>query len=103
MKSLNEILAICPVCNANLKTKFVCRRCKTDLTSLINMRYEAILHRKKAVEAYEQNRFPEMFVHARRSHTLNATSNSAKLLASASLLNHRFKLASFLWKREKMI
>ncbi|OQY12083.1 MAG: hypothetical protein B6I31_03750 [Desulfobacteraceae bacterium 4572_19] len=99
MNSLDENLDICPVCNAKLKTLPVCRRCKTDLGSLISVKSMARQYKDKAVLDYEKNRFQEMYSNARRSYTLDATYDSAMLLSTASLLTYKFELAEFLWKK----
>jgi hypothetical protein len=100
MEPLNYELDNCPVCNAKLRTQSICRRCKADLGPLMNMKSRAAHHMDQAIFAYEKSRFQDMFFHARRSHTLNATPGSTKILACASLLVHKFDLAVFLWKKK---
>lgn len=91
-------MELCPVCNAQLEDSVECHRCKTDLGDIIDTKNAALYHHKKAVAAFEQNRFHDMFFHARRSFTLFYTTDSAKLLACAAIMVNKFELGYTLWK-----
>jgi len=92
-------MELCPVCNAQLEDSVECHRCKTDLGDIIDTKNKALYHQEKAVSAFKNNRFHDMFFHARRSLTLFYTPDSAKLLACAALMVNKFDLGYFLWKK----
>lgn len=96
---LNKLkIETCPVCNARLKSQETCRRCKADLACLADVITEAENHMNQAVDAFNKGQFMEMFSHARKSHTLFCTRNSAKLMGCASLLSGEYNIASLMWK-----
>ncbi|MBF0468317.1 MAG: hypothetical protein HQK61_05470 [Desulfamplus sp.] len=92
-------MTLCPVCNAQLEELRECRRCKTDLGQIMDIRTEALLHKEKATVAFEQSRFHDMFFHARRSFTLYSSTEAAKLFACASVMINKFDLGYDLWKK----
>ncbi len=89
----------CPVCNALIENQRVCRRCKADLGQLMDMENDALQHRQKALRAFEQHQYHEMFFHAGRSRSLLNTSDSSRIFASAAMLTGQFDLAYFLWRQ----
>lgn len=91
-------MTLCPICNEQLEDPGECNHCKTDLRQIMDTKTEAIYHHEKGVAAFEQNRFHEMFFHARRSVTLFYTPDAAKLLACAALMVSRFDLGYVMWK-----
>ncbi|MBF0258617.1 MAG: hypothetical protein HQK62_07235 [Desulfamplus sp.] len=94
-------MTLCPVCNAQLEELRECRRCKTDLGQIMDIRAEAIVHKEKAIAAFEQSRFHDMFFHARRSFNLYSSIEAAKLFACAAVMINRFDLGYSLWKKLK--
>lgn len=90
----------CPVCNNRLNDQSTCRRCKTDLSLLVEVEKEAIIQRELALKAYEKKQFSKMFAHAKRSAALINTSESQRLLAGAAVLVQRYDLAHQLWKKQ---
>lgn len=95
---------ICPVCNEQLEADSrICTSCKTDLGNIIDIKSDAIYHYNRAVSAFEHNRFHDMFFHARRSFTLLSSTESARLLACASVLVDKFNLGYVLWKKVKSL
>ena len=89
----------CPVCNANVHKKPVCRRCKTDLSMLITIEGEAARHTEQARRAFQSNDFNRMFFHAKRACSLRTTPESLVLHATSAILTRRFDVALGLWKR----
>lgn len=94
-------MTICPVCNAQLEDLRECHRCKTDLGQIIDTKKESIYHLQKAVTAFQQSRFHDMFFHARRSFTLFSSPESVRLLACAAILVNKLDLGYVIWKRLK--
>ncbi|MBF0112082.1 MAG: hypothetical protein HQK74_05035, partial [Desulfamplus sp.] len=92
----------CPVCNAQLEDDLrECRRCKTDIGEVVDIKNRSIYHKQKAIEAFEKSSFHEMFFHARRSFTLFASPESAKMVACSALLINKFNLSYVMWKNSK--
>lgn len=89
----------CPACNAAVSDQTVCRRCKADLGKLLRMEEESKIQGEKARKAYEENRYHDMFFHARRSRSMVATPESTRLLATASMLIGKHDLAYTLWRQ----
>jgi hypothetical protein len=89
----------CPACNAKVREKMVCRRCKTDLSLLIAVEDRAARHTEQARQAFQSADFKRMFFHAKRACSLRATPESRVLLAAAALLTRRFDAALGLWKQ----
>jgi hypothetical protein len=87
----------CPTCNALLKDAPVCRRCKTDLTRVLQSLSDADKHYKTALQAHANGRLEEMLRHARRCFSLRRTIASGRLLACAALLNGDYRLAIKTW------
>ncbi|MBF0204559.1 MAG: hypothetical protein HQK67_09660 [Desulfamplus sp.] len=92
---------ICPICNAQLEDSRECRRCKTDLGQIMDVKIDSMNHQQKAIAAFEQNRFHDMFFHARRSLALFYSPESAKLLACAAIMVNKFDLGYVLWNKLK--
>ena len=84
----------CPACRAAVSPgATVCRRCRTDFSLLIKMETEAQMHRAKALAAFEQQAFEEMFCHAKRSASLICTPEARKLLVGAAILAGKYETA----------
>ncbi len=94
-------IQICPVCNAALEDSRICPSCNAELGKIIDIKADALHHYNRAVSAFEQNRFHDMFFHARRSFTLLSSTESARLLACAAVLVDKFNLGYVLWKKVK--
>ncbi len=92
----------CPVCNAKYNNKGICRRCKADLEPLADLEKKSANEKDKAVLAYRNGDFKEMFFHAKRAASISYTPASARLLACSALLTKKFDLAFFLWKKDKI-
>ncbi|SLM33202.1 hypothetical protein MTBBW1_940021 [Desulfamplus magnetovallimortis] len=90
----------CPVCNASSEEQRVCRRCKAPLGKIMDLEQDAIEHREKAVKAFKENRFHEMFFHAKRCRGIVNSPENSQLLATAAILIRRFDLAYFLWHQK---
>lgn len=88
----------CPVCKEQLENSDECQHCKIDLCQIIDIKTEATNLHKKALVAFEKNRFHEMFFYARRASTLLNSAESAKLFACAAILVNKFDLGYVLWK-----
>ncbi|NWH06386.1 hypothetical protein [Desulfobacter latus] len=84
----------CPACRALVSPgQTVCRRCKTDLSVLLNMETQAQMHRDRALAAFERQAFEEMFYHAKRSAGLINTPDAIRLMAGAAVLAGRYETA----------
>ena len=84
----------CPACRALVSTgQTVCRRCKADLSVLLNMETQAQMHRNMALAAFEKQAFEEMFYHAKRSAGLITTPEAIRLLAGAAVLAGKYETA----------
>ena len=84
----------CPSCNAPVNPETtVCRRCKTDFYLLLKMETEALMHREKALAAFNKQLFEEMFCHAKQSAALINTPEARRLLAGAAVLTGRYETA----------
>ncbi len=91
----------CPACNARLKVKRVCRRCNTDLASLLDLKITSYTEQKKAVSAYDSGNYTAMLAYAKRSLALVYTPETAKLLAMAAILNKKYDLALAVWRTSR--
>lgn len=91
----------CPACNADLRGRTVCRRCKTDLGLPIRVAEQAVRHLEEARRAFLAGEFTRMEFHAGRACSLRSTPASRRLLAAAALLNRRFAAATRIWRRER--
>ncbi len=89
----------CPTCNARYKGRPECHRCGTPLSGLTDIENQAADHREKAVEAFNQGDFQEMYFHARRAAALFRTPHREKLLACAALAAGDPQAALSAWKR----
>jgi hypothetical protein len=87
----------CPTCNAPLKGAPVCRRCKTDLTRVLEAADGAEAYYRSALQAHADGRFEEMLRHARRCFSLRRTIAGGRLLACAALLKGDYRLALKTW------
>lgn len=83
----------CPVCRAVVGDQTRCRRCRTDLSVLLQMEDQAAELRQKAMDAFQRQAFSEMFDHAKRSASLISTPESRRLLAGAAVLVKRYETA----------
>lgn len=89
----------CPTCNARYKGASACHRCGTPLSELIDIENRAADHREKAVEAFNQRNFQEMYFHGRRAASLFRTPYGEKLLACAALAAGDPQTALSAWTR----
>ncbi len=84
----------CPACRALVSPEqTICRRCKTDLSALLNMEIQAQRHRNMALAAFDKQAFEEMFYHAKRSAALINTPESIRLLTGAAVLAEKYETA----------
>ncbi|HKL80900.1 MAG TPA: hypothetical protein VJ879_00155 [Desulfobacter sp.] len=84
----------CPACRALVSPgQTVCRRCKTDLSVLLNMETQAQMHSDRALAAFERQAFEEMFYHAKRSAGLINTPDAIRLLSGAAVLAGKYETA----------
>ncbi|SMD04834.1 hypothetical protein SAMN02746065_12455 [Desulfocicer vacuolatum DSM 3385] len=83
----------CPVCRAAVTHQTTCRRCKTDLSTLLKMESDALIYRDQAMEAFKEENFMQMFEFAKRSAALVGSPEARKLLAFAAVLVKRYTLA----------
>lgn len=84
----------CPACEALVSPgQSVCRRCRTDLSVLLNIETQARMHEKKAWQAFEKQAFEQMCYHAKRSAALITTPESGRLLAGAAVLAGKYETA----------
>ena len=84
----------CPACRALVSPgQTVCRRCRTDLSVLLNMETQAQVYREMALAAFEKQAFEEMFYHAKRSAALIHTPNASRLMAGAAVLAGKYETA----------
>ena len=91
----------CPACSALVSPgQTVCRRCKTDLSVLLNMETQAQMHSDRALAAFERQAFEEMFYHAKRSAGLINTPESVRLLAGAAVLAGKYETAVNFFKTQ---
>lgn len=92
----------CPICQAPYSGKRHCHRCGADLESLIRIREEAGALVRSARSYFEKGAYEPMYDHAKKAVSKCSTPESLKILALASLLTLRFKLALSLWKELKL-
>lgn len=90
----------CPACNAQVREKTVCRRCKTDLTLMIAVEDQAARHTDEADLAFQAGNYGRMFFHAKRACSLKSSPASRRLLAASALLTRRFETAVEIWKKQ---
>lgn len=91
----------CPACRALVSPgQTVCRRCRTDLSVLLNVETQAQMHRNMALEAFEKQAFEEMFYHAKRSAGLINTPEAIRLLAGAAVLAGKYETAVNFFKTQ---
>ncbi|WP_373500015.1 hypothetical protein [Desulfococcus sp.] len=91
----------CPACNADVRERTVCRRCKTDLSVLTAVEEQAARHAEDARCAFRSGDFSRMFLHAKRACSLRSTRESRRLLAAAALLTRRYRTAIGLWRPQR--
>ncbi len=92
----------CPACMTLVSPgQPICRRCKTDLSVLLNMETQAQMHRKMALDAFEKQAFEEMFDHAKRSAALINSPDAGRLLAGAAVLAGKYETAVNFFNQEK--
>ncbi|QTA86012.1 hypothetical protein [Desulfonema magnum] len=87
----------CPTCNAKYTGKRICHRCKSDLGLLLDTEQEAGEYLEKAMSAFAEKDFNQMFLHAKRACALQRTPEAARVLACASLLVNKFDMAMNHW------
>ena len=87
----------CPTCNALLKGAPVCRRCKTDLTRVLQTENDADTHYQMALQARADGHLEKMLHHARRCFSLRRTIAHGRLLACAAFINGGYRLALNIW------
>ncbi len=89
----------CPVCSTRLNNNTVCRRCKFDISTLIEIKEKSVFHYEKGVKACKEKAFDRMLYHAKRSSSLHKTPQNLKLFACAALITKEYKLAKNIWKQ----
>ena len=91
----------CPACRALVSPgQTVCRRCRTDLSVLLDVETQAQMHRNMALEAFEKQAFEDMFYHAKRSAGLINTPEAIRLLAGAAVLAGKYEIAVNFFKTQ---
>jgi len=91
----------CPACRALVSPgQTVCRRCRTDLSVLLDVETQAQMHRNMALEAFEKQAFEDMFYHAKRSAGLINTPEAIRLLAGAAVLAGKYETAVNFFKTQ---
>jgi hypothetical protein len=70
-----------------------------DIAALLDIETQAREHYHKAIQHYHSNDFEQMYFHARRTFSLYRSPEAIKLLACASLMVNRFKMATTLWQQ----
>ena len=93
------MLTHCPACKAKYTGNPLCRRCGLDLAALISVLQQADAHTEKAIQAFWENDFFQMLIHARRTLSLHRTPDAIQLTACAALLNKDFREALGLWRQ----
>ncbi len=80
----------CPVCHADNDLQTTCRRCKADLTLLIELENQRAHALAAAVQALAQGQADSALSHAARAHHFRLGPDSRRLLALAHLLRRDF-------------
>jgi len=88
----------CPTCKADLKGQARCRRCRTDLSQVLDTASQAESYRLSAGKAYQAGLYEQMLRDAGRSFSLRRTLHSCRLSACAAMLCGDYGLAVKLWK-----
>jgi hypothetical protein len=88
----------CPACNAPLKGQWICRRCRADLTPLLNVAEDVKRHVSAAREAFRNRDGHAMLHHAKHAFSKRRTPATGRLLAVAAVLAGEFDLAQILWR-----
>jgi hypothetical protein len=83
----------CPVCKAENGEGPTCRRCKGDLSLLVNLERQRERLLASAAESLRAGRFDEARVAARGAQELRRGPDSARLIATASLMLRDFAAA----------
>ncbi|MCF8024738.1 MAG: hypothetical protein K9J79_02645 [Desulfobacteraceae bacterium] len=91
----------CPTCKAPYKEKRYCHRCGTDIGRLLEIRDQAARHIEKAIAAYNNREWKQMYYHAARSFALYRTPSSDRLLACAALVTGNYQEALAIWTKTK--
>jgi len=83
----------CPVCKAENTAGPQCRRCKADLSLLIQLEQHRDALYAAAVEDVRHGRFEEALTCAQRAHHLRHGDDTGRLLALIQLLRYDFASA----------
>lgn len=89
----------CPVCKADKLQSPQCRRCKADLTLLVQLleQRRLILHQGRL--ALQAGRWQEAETAAQRAHQLARDAESSQLLALAAVLQGKYHQAWQLYRQ----
>jgi hypothetical protein len=88
-----ETVLRCPVCKADNAQGPLCRRCKADLSLLIQLEEQRDALLGAAVFDLRHSRFEEALTNARRAHQLRPGKDSGRLLSLIQLLRYDFPSA----------
>ncbi len=80
----------CPVCRANNNDGLSCRRCRADLTLLVELEQQRAHLLHEAQQAAAGHDWREMTRLAEKAHSLRRAADSARLLAVGRLLQRDF-------------
>lgn len=83
----------CPVCRAENGEEKTCRRCKADLSLLIELEASRRAALAKAGRAVAEGDGEQALYHAETAHRLRADRDSWRLLAMAHLINREYASA----------
>ena len=92
------MLTHCPACKAKDSGNPLCRRCGLDLAALKNVLKKADNHKQEARQAFLDDDFIRMLIHARHSLSLRYTPDAFQLAACSALLNRNFQEALRMWR-----
>lgn len=90
----------CPVCRAMNREGTECRRCKADLTFLVDLERHRRLLLDKARAQATQGEWSAMLESAKDAHQLRADEETLRYLAMGHLLTGKREYAFQLWKEQ---
>ena len=76
----------CPACNADVRGKPVCHRCKSDLTLLLAVEHKAALYLEKALAALENRDYDSAYALSEKSRFLQKTPEAMSVFHYSALL-----------------
>src|SRR5262245_44814493 len=92
----------CPVCKAENAEDATCRRCKADLSLLMEVEQTRGHELARAAQAASDGDGPATLLHAESAHRLKADAESWRWLAVGSLLVRDFGLALACHRQARM-